>query len=287
MSIARQQDVQAIRSLSTPAPDLDINLRHLFVFMAVAESGSLAAAAEGLFRANSAVARAVTKLESHLGVRLFDRASHGVLVNAYGRTVLERVRRIAQELAAALKALGSTQSKAHSSSQLVFAALPNGRRLALVTYLADRHNMAVVARECQVTQAAISAGVKELEDRLGVTLFARSAKGLIATDAGDILALHFRRSLAELQHISPDLAAMEGVVLGTVKIGCLPLGRTRILPSSIASVVARHPRLHVVTTESRLRETCRSIAKRRPRLRIRSVTSHRDLERSASGASLR
>ena len=80
-----------------------------------------------------------------------------------------------------MSALDSAQSKAHSSSQLVFAALPNGRRLALITYLADHHNMAAAAREFQVTQAAISAGVKALEDRLGLTLFARSARGLIAT----------------------------------------------------------------------------------------------------------
>jgi len=53
-----------------------------------------------------------------------------------------------------------------------------------------------------------------------------------------------------LRHIGPDLAAMEGVVQGSVRVGALPLGRTRILPPSIAAVVARHPKLHIVTAES-------------------------------------
>jgi len=127
---------------------------------------------------------------------------------------------------------------------------PNGRRLAIVTRLADRHNMSAVARELCVTQAAISAGLKDVEDRLGVPLFTRSAKGLIPTEAGELLAFRLRRILAELRHIGPDLAAMEGMLRGTVKIGALPLGRTRILPSSIASVLDRYPRLHIVTVES-------------------------------------
>jgi LysR family transcriptional regulator of gallate degradation len=232
-------------------PPLDINLRHLFVFMAVAQAGSVAAAAERLFRASSAVARAVAKLESELGVRLFDRRARGMLVNAYGRTVLERGRRIAHELAAASEALDAKGSaRGDLGSHLVFSALPNGRRLAIVAALAERHNMGAVARELSVTQAAISAGLKELEERLGETLFTRSAKGLIPTDAGERLAFHFRRALAELRDIGPDLAAMEGEVHGTVKIGALPLGRTRILPSSIASVLARYPRLRIVTVES-------------------------------------
>ncbi len=244
--------MQALSRLARP--DLDINLRHLFVFMTVADAGSVAGAAEGLFRASSAIARAVGKLESTLGVRLFDRRARGMLLNAYGSTVLERARRIAQELAAASQALDALSAArspgAGSSSRLVFTSLPNSRRLAIVTSLAERHNMAAVAREFGVTQAAISAGLKGLEDRLGVTLFTRSAKGVIPTDAGQLLAIHFRRTLAELRSIAADLAAMEKAVHGTVKVGALPLGRTRILSSSIVSVVTRYPRLRIKTTES-------------------------------------
>jgi LysR family transcriptional regulator of gallate degradation len=173
-----------------------------------------------------------------------------MLVNAYGQTVLERVQRIDQELQAAAKALSSGNSKAQSAAHLVFSVLPNGRRLAIVTRLAEHHNMGLVARELNVTNAAISAALKDLESRFRVSLFARSPKGLIPTTAGETLAFHFRRSLAELRHIVPDLAAMDGIVRGIVHIGALPLGRTRILPFVIATVVTKHPQLHIVTTES-------------------------------------
>jgi LysR family transcriptional regulator of gallate degradation len=241
---------QAVTDYPVVQPDLDISLRHLFVFMAVAKAGNIAAAAENLSRASSAVARAVSGLEDDFGVRLFDRHARGMTLNAHGKTVLERVNRIAQELnvvATAFKAPGHTS--VNPASQLVLAALPNGRRLAIVASLADRRNMRTVAHELSVTQATISLGLKELEDRLGLPLFTQSAKGLVATEAGELTAFRFRRSLSELRQIGPDLAAMGGVVEGTVRIGTLPLGRTRILPACIADVVARHPRLHIVTAE--------------------------------------
>lgn len=230
-------------------PELELGLRPLFVFLAVAEAGSVAGAAERLYRAGSAVTRAVAELEAALGVRLFERRARGMLLTAYGEVVLGRVRRIAAELDAAAAGTASGDGPS-AGARLVFSALPNGRRLALVAELADRLSTGAVARELGVTQPAISAALKDLEDRLGAQLFQRSAKGAVPTEAGLRVAFHFRRCLAELRHVVPDLAAMEGEVTGTVRIGALPLGRTRILPQAIAATIARHPRLRVMCVES-------------------------------------
>jgi LysR family transcriptional regulator of gallate degradation len=126
----------------------------------------------------------------------------------------------------------------------------NGRRLAVIASLAEQRSMASVAREFAITQPAISAAVKDLETRLAITLFERTARGLVPTQAGEILAFHFKRVLAELRHIAPDLAASEGTLRGSIHVGALPLGRTHILPMAIASLLARHPQLHVGTVES-------------------------------------
>ena len=76
---------------------LGINLRHLHAFSAVAAAGSIARAADGLFRVPSAVTRSVLQLEGALGRPLFDRGSRGVALNAYGELVLVRVQRIERE----------------------------------------------------------------------------------------------------------------------------------------------------------------------------------------------
>jgi len=235
----------------TKADDLGINLRHLHAFVSVSSAGSVARAAEALFRVSSAVTRSVTELEASLGTPLFERHARGMLLNAYGELVLLRARRIEQEFAAARNALATRSERvAATAAPSLFAAMLNGRRLAVFASLAEKRNMPAVAREFGITQPAISASLKDLESRLGLALFKRSAQGVVPTDAGALLAFHFKRVLAELRHIIPDIAASEGTIQGTVNIGALPLGRTRLLPSAIAEVVARHPQLHVTTVES-------------------------------------
>jgi LysR family transcriptional regulator of gallate degradation len=63
------------------------------------------------------------------------------------------------------------------------------------------------------------------------------------------LALRLKRALAETRHAVADIAALRGVTQGKVTVGALPLGRTRLLPESIARVVAQHPGLRVATIE--------------------------------------
>jgi LysR family transcriptional regulator of gallate degradation len=247
------------RNLSTPnepsaaADALQINLRHLQAFSAVAATGSVTQAAEALFRVASAVTRAVAELEASAG---------RVAVRAQGaRHADERLRRggaraahrgwsrsfaaACQELAAG-DAAGSQPVEARS----LLASMFSGRRLALFASLSELHNMPAVAAAFGVTQPALSALVRELEARTGRALFTRSARGVTPTRAGSQLAFRCKRALAELRSIGSDLAALRGAVEGSVAVGALPLSRTLILPSAIAALVARHPRLRVSTVES-------------------------------------
>jgi len=230
---------------------LGINLRHLRAFSAVAAAGSVAAAAEALYRVASAVTRSVLDLEAALGRPLFDRRARGMALNAYGELVLVRALRIEREFEEAraqLVARGGMDGSADVHS--LFTSILNGRRLAVVASLAQKRNMPAVAREFGITQPAISSALKDLENGLGVALFTRTARGLSPTLAGEIVAFYFKRVLSELRHIGPDIAASEGSLQGSVTVGALPLGRTQILPLAIASLLARHPQLHVSTVES-------------------------------------
>lgn len=232
-------------------PPLTINLRHLRVMAAVAEAGSIAAAAETLCRGASAVTRSIGELETSLGCVLFERTGRGMVPNVQGRGVLARVRRIEQAFATAADQLvrsGAVQASSDAAS--TFASLLNGRRLAVVAALAEQASMAAVAREFGLTQPAISSGLKELEAGLGAPLFERTSRGLLPTPAGDIVAFYFRHVLAELRHLVSELAARDGELQGTVRVGALPLGRTQVLPQAIVVLLRRHPGLRVVTDES-------------------------------------
>jgi len=88
-----------------------------------------------------------------------------------------------------------------------------------------------------------------MEDSIGVALFERTARGMMPTPTGAALALRLKRALAEIRHAVADIAALRGITQGTVIVGALPLGRTRLLPESIAAVVGKHPGLRVATVE--------------------------------------
>jgi len=53
---------------------LGINLRHLRALTAVADAGSIAGAADGLYRVPSAITRSISELERALGRRLLNDA---------------------------------------------------------------------------------------------------------------------------------------------------------------------------------------------------------------------
>ena len=229
---------------------LGINLRHLRAFSAVAAAGSVAGAAEALYRVASGVTRAVSELEAALGRPLFERRARGMALNAYGELVLARAQRIEREFEDARAQLAARGVGASADVRSLFGAILNGRRLAVIASLADKRSMPAVAHEFGISQPAISGALKDLEQGLGVPLFERKARGLSPTPAGEIVAFHFKRVLAELRHIGPDIAASEGRLQGSVMVGALPLGRTQILPMAIARLLSRHPGLHVATVES-------------------------------------
>ena len=66
-----------------------VKLRDLRVLIAVANSGSISRAAERLAISHPVVSRTISDLEHTLGVRLFDRSSHGVEPTMYGRAFLD------------------------------------------------------------------------------------------------------------------------------------------------------------------------------------------------------
>ncbi|KNC92211.1 DNA-binding transcriptional regulator YafC [Trabulsiella odontotermitis] len=80
------------------------------IFVAVVESGSFSRAAEQLDQANSAVSRAVKKLESKLGVSLLNRTTRQLSLTEEGERYFRRVQVVLQEMAAAENELIETRN---------------------------------------------------------------------------------------------------------------------------------------------------------------------------------
>src|ERR1700747_2905658 len=101
--IARPFMTAAAAFVSLPVPMSPVESRRLRYFVAVAEELSFVRASQRLRIAPPALSRAISELESHLGVKLFDRSSRHVALTEAGSALLPDVRRALQDLDAATR----------------------------------------------------------------------------------------------------------------------------------------------------------------------------------------
>jgi DNA-binding transcriptional LysR family regulator len=88
----------------------EISLDHLEVFIACARAGSFSGAARSLNRTQSMISHAIARLESHLGVALFERNGRLPVLTAEGRALLADARIVS-------KTMESFRARARSLSQ--------------------------------------------------------------------------------------------------------------------------------------------------------------------------
>ncbi|WP_424857942.1 LysR family transcriptional regulator [Streptomyces sp. SAI-170] len=84
---------------------MDVDLRDLELLEATADAGSLTAAAEKLYVSQPALSQRLTRLESRLGMRLFDRRGRHMVPTPAGRRMLVAAQQILGELESATRDL--------------------------------------------------------------------------------------------------------------------------------------------------------------------------------------
>lgn len=222
--------------------------RHLRSFHEVCLTGSVSAAGQTLRRAQSAVTRAVLQLEQALGVPLFERSVRGMLPTEYGHRLRERVQRAYAHLDAARREIAPLRPRERQAE--VYTLHMTERRLRTVLELARRQHMGAVANALHMTQPAVSLVIREVEAAVGAALFERGARGLRPTPAGETLARQLQLALNEIRIAVDEIAAMQGLKQGEVRVGTLSLGRTYLLPVAVTRLLAHHPALRISTLES-------------------------------------
>ena len=102
--------------------------------------------------------------------------------------------------------------------------------LELLVRVAESSNMSEVARQLNLTNAAVSATIKRLEIALGVSLFERTTRSLRLSAAGESFIPHVQQVLGALDVAENELHNLQTLVAGEIRIG-LPsdLGRSLLL----------------------------------------------------------
>ncbi len=137
---------------------------------------------------------------------------------------------------------------------------PTLRQLDYVVALADHGHFGRAAEAVFVSQPALSAQVRELEERLGVQLFERNRRATRPTEVGAEVVHRARAILRELGDLMAATAAWQGDLRGTVRIGAIPTMAPYLLPTVTAAVRGAWPQVSVELSELRTAELVAGIS---------------------------
>src|SRR2546421_1586335 len=108
-------------------------------------------------------------------------------------------------------------------------------------------SMAKAAAQLNVSTPSVSEIIADLEHSLGILLFDRSPKGVLATPYGEALLKRGEAAFDELRQGVRDIEFLADPTAGELKIGCPDSIIATILPPIIEHFSRQHPRvaLHV------------------------------------------
>ncbi|WP_081604858.1 LysR family transcriptional regulator [Rhodococcus qingshengii] len=245
--------------MNVPVDVSDLETRELRYFLAVADELHFSRAADRLGIAQPPLSRAIQRLESRLGVKVFERDRRGVELTDAGRVLVSEARMVIEAVEAAAR---RTRRAGSPREQLVLATKA-GASLELLQRLleeaAKRSDIPdIEVLLCEVgEQAALLRGGRAdmaimhrpVDDLYGFDTEDMLAEGQVAiVPAGHFLATRTHVTLSLIRDI-PDLPLARWPKLdGSYPEGPGPEVRTQ---SAIAQLVALGKALLVIPTSSR------------------------------------
>ena len=240
-----------MKSPQTDAGEVQsLSLRHLKAARAIADHGSVTAAADSLNRSQSALTKALGELESKLASRLFDRSSRGMVPTSQGDAFIRRIREAEAQFAEAEAIYRAhARDKRSAKRNPVFTLDISRKRFAAFLALHETGDVLAAAESLGQTRAAVYSSIRHLEALLNLPLFEHAGPRPTSTVFGNVLANHAKLALALIRHGVDELHSVDGMTRGSVAIGTLPYSRTVLTPRTIHRVLEDHPQLQISTRE--------------------------------------
>lgn len=137
--------------------------------------------------------------------------------------------------------------------------LPTLKQLQYLIALADHGHFGRAADACFVTQSTLSAGLRELESLIGITLVERTRRVVRFTPLGLKIAEKARRVLREAEELA-ELARAAGKPLsGDLRMGVIPTIAPFLLPRILPRLRAAWPDLKLYLREETTAAACDSL----------------------------
>ena len=118
-------------------------------------------------------------------------------------------------------------------------------RLRSFAAVAEAGHLTRAAEKLHISQPALSAQIKALEDELDLSLFERSSTGMTLTAAGKRLLAEADKILAASQAFQAEARALKGAISGRARVGTLSDPVFIRLGEFMAAALERYPLLEI------------------------------------------
>ena len=123
------------------------------------------------------------------------------------------------------------------------------RDLQYVVSVADHQHFGKAAASCNVSQPALSAQIRKIEDLLGVQLFERTNRRVATTPAGHMVAAQARVVLEEAAKIAQLTRLPQEPLSGSLRLGAIATVGPYLMPHLLAPLRKAYPKLDLFLQE--------------------------------------
>ena len=134
--------------------------------------------------------------------------------------------------------------------------LPTLKQLQYLVALKTHGHFGRAAEACFVTQSTLSAGIKELESLIGVTLVERTRRVVRFTPLGSRIAAKAQRILREAEDLADMVRASGKPLAGELRMGVIPTIAPFLLPTVLPRLRAQWPDLKLYLREETSQQAC-------------------------------
>lgn len=134
------------------------------------------------------------------------------------------------------------------------ASLFDIRRLALLVEVVEQGSITAAAELMLYTPSAVSQQLRKLEQEVGQPLLNRRSRGVVPTEAGQVLAGHARKIVGQMKAAQADLEQIAGLKRGSLAVGTFPTLAGSFLPLVIRAFKKRYPAIGLSLRSARFDE---------------------------------
>ncbi|MDP4171111.1 MAG: LysR family transcriptional regulator [Bacillota bacterium] len=96
-----------------------------------------------------------------------------------------------------------------------------------------------------LSQSGVSHNISTLETELGIVLLRRNRNGISLTDAGERIIPHIRQIIHHAKLLEQEAALIQGIEVGSIKIGTFPSFSSKFLPGLIHKFIKKFPGIQI------------------------------------------